>query len=377
MKLKLKHTPEQVELIKAMGSKNKSVSQEAQEAFAAFIGPIVQKVIQQASTAGMIYADAEYDEDDSPSYPLDLYYDEGEGYVNVWSQSMAGGLPTSLVEGVKEMKISTYRLDSAVSFLKKYARKSRLDVVSKALERMSQEVLIKQERNAWAVVLKALASASSTNVAAAGSPTNSHIVQGKEADGLTLENLNSLMVLMRRINASWAGGTAANHDSFGLTDLFVAPEQKAKIRAMAYNPLSTTGVPQGTHALPDGVKEDIYRSAGASEIFGIRITDMTELGVGRKYNKLFEDMAGSLNLANSGTFADGDGDELAIGLDLSKEAFIRAVARQADSGGTFSVLPDDQFVARSDKTGFYGFLEEGRICIDARAIAGIIFADQS
>ena len=187
MKLKLKHTPEQVELIKAMGSKNKSVSQEAQEAFAAFIGPIVQKVIQQASTAGMIYADAEYDEDDSPSYPLDLYYDEGEGYVNVWSQSMAGGLPTSLVEGVKEMKISTYRLDSAVSFLKKYARKSRLDVVSKALERMSQEVLIKQERNAWAVVLKALASASSTNVAAAGSPTNSHIVQEKRPMVLPLK----------------------------------------------------------------------------------------------------------------------------------------------------------------------------------------------
>ena len=374
MKLKLKHTPEQVELIKAMGSKNKSVSQEASEAFAAFIGPIVQKVIMQASTAGMIYADAEYDEDDSPSYPLDLYYDEGEGYVNVWSQTMAGGLPTSLVEGVKEMKISTYRLDSAVSFLKKYARKSRLDVVSKALERMSQEVLLKQERNAWAVILTALAKASTSHVNNAGSPVDSHIVQGDISDGLTLENLNSLMVLMRRINASWAGGTAANHDAFGLTDLFVSPEQKAKIRRMAYNPLSAVAAPAGVQALPESVKEDIYRAAGASEIFGIRITDMTELGVGRKYNILFEEMATNVNLANAGAFDDSANHELAIGLDLSKEAFIRAVARQADSGGTFSVLPDDQFVSRSDKTGFYGFLEEGRICIDARAIAGLVFA---
>ena len=65
---------------------------------------------------------------------------------------MAGGLPTSQVEGVKEMKISTYRLDSAISFLKKYARKSRLDVVSKAIERMANEILVKQDRNAWAVV---------------------------------------------------------------------------------------------------------------------------------------------------------------------------------------------------------------------------------
>ena len=33
MKLKLKNTPEQVELIKAMGSKNQLVAREASEAF--------------------------------------------------------------------------------------------------------------------------------------------------------------------------------------------------------------------------------------------------------------------------------------------------------------------------------------------------------
>ena len=369
MKLKLKNTPEQVELIKAIGSRDKMVSAEAMEAFAAFIGPVVSKVIAQASTAGLIYTDAEYDEDDSPSYPLDLYYNEGEGYVNVWSQSMAGGLPTSQVEGVKEMKISTYRLDSAISFLKKYARRSRLDVVSKALERMSQEVLVKQERNAWAVVLKALAEATTSNV---GDPSGSHITQGAASSGLTLDDLNDLMTIMRRFNTSWAGGTAAGAD-YGLTDLFISPEQKAKIRAMAYNPLSTTGAPAGTQALPEGVKEDIYRAAGAQEIFGVRITDMVELGNGtsRKYNKLFEDMSAGKNLAGGSAFSATD-DEVIVGLDLSKEAFVRAVARQADGGGTFTVLPDDQFVTRSDKTGFYGFLEEGRVCIDARAISGIV-----
>ena len=370
MKLKLKNTPEQVELIKAIGSRDKMVSAEAMEAFAAFIGPVVSKVIAQASTAGLIYSDAEYDEDDSPSYPLDLYYDEGEGYVNVWSQSMAGGLPTSQVEGVKEMKISTYRLDSAISFLKKYARRSRLDVISKALERMSQEVLVKQERNAWAVILKALAEA--TTSGAGGDPAGSHVTQGTAAAGLTLDDLNDLMTVMRRINTSWAGGTAAGAD-YGLTDLFISPEQKAKIRAMAFNPLSTTGAPAGTQALPDGVKEDIYRAAGAQEIFGVRITDMVELGVGttRKYNQLFMDMSAAQSLAGGSAF-DASDDEVIVGLDLSKEAFVRAVARQADGGGTFTVLPDDQFVTRSDKTGFYGFLEEGRVCIDARAISGIV-----
>jgi len=41
-------------------------------------------------------------------------------------------------------------------------------------------------------------------------------------------------------------------------------------------------------------------------------------------------------------------------------------------GGTFTALPDNQFATdRADKLGFYGFLEEGRVCIDARSIVGI------
>ena len=69
--------------------------------------------------------------------------------------------------------------------------------------------------------------------------------------------------------------------------------------------------------------------------------------------------------------------DLAIGVDNSRGAFSRPVARQHDSGGdgTFRALPDEQFNmygSRVEKTGFYGFLEEGRICIDARAIMGVI-----
>ncbi len=43
MRIKLKNTPEQVELIKALGSKNRLVAAEAAEAFAAFLGPVIQR----------------------------------------------------------------------------------------------------------------------------------------------------------------------------------------------------------------------------------------------------------------------------------------------------------------------------------------------
>jgi len=376
MKLKLKNTPEQVELVKALGSKDVAVAREAQEAFAAFIGPVIQKVIKQAATAGAIYSDVAYDEDDNPSYPLDLYYDQGAGHVTVWSQSMAGGLPTSLTEGVKELKISTYRLDAAVSLLKKYARRSRLDVVSKALERMAQEVLLKQERNAWAVILKALANSSSSNSTAANT---GHVMATNEESIFSVADISRLMTMMKRISASFANGTADPSDSFGLTDLYVSPEVLEQVRSFAYNPLNTRNTDNGVMGLPDAVREDVWRGAGMSEIYGVTIHDLVELGISKKYNDLFGTFVqngvahtGSTKIgAQSTNFATAS-DEILIGVDASKEAFIRPIAQNADSGATFTAQPDDQFAQRSDKVGFYGSLEEGRVCIDARAVAGLV-----
>jgi hypothetical protein len=362
MKLKLKNTPEQVELVKAMGSKDLSTSREAQEAFAAFLGPVVQQVINQAGTAGAIFTDAPFDEDDSPSYPLDLYYNNSDNHISVWMQSMAGGLPSSHVEGMNELKIATYRLDSAVNFLKRYVRRARLDVVSKGVERMAQELLVKQERNAWAVILKALAEASTGGA--------DHIIQTSSRTNFMLSDLNDLMTLVRRINESWAGGTPDVASSGGLTDLYMSPERMADVRALAYNPVNTVGAnniapanSSGVIAMPDGVREDIYRAAGASELFGVTLNEMNEFGIGKKYNVLFGGLD-SISFGNST-------DDLIVGLDNSKGAFIRPVAMNAEGGSSVVTLADDQWSARSEKLGFYSMLEEGRVCIDSRAIVGL------
>ena len=387
MKLKLKNTPEQVELIKAMGSRNGTVAREAQEAFAAFLGPVVRQVLNQAGTAGAIYTDAPYDEDDSPSYPLDLYYSDGVNTVSVWSQNIAGGLPVSAVEGMAEMKIATYRLDSAISILKKYARRARLDVISKGVERMAQEVLVKQERNAWAVILKALADANSSSVAAGsfgyGSlDAGTHVIPAGTESVFQLNDLNKLMTLNKRINESFANGTPDNAYSNGITDLYISPEIKEQIRAFAYQPMNTKGA-NGTAvaannagiALPDNVRSDIYNQAGAQEIYGVNLVELNELGNGKKYNVLFDEFSSTNAIAPDGSgdahaFVEGS-DEICVGVDNSKGAFIRAIAQNADSGSEFTAQPDDQFVQRAEKLGFYGSLEEGRVCIDARAVVGL------
>ena len=397
MKLQLKNTPEQVELIKAMGSRNQTVSREAQEAFAAFIGPVIQKVLQVAGTASAIYTDAPFNQDDSASYPLDLYYNENNtGYISTWSQHVAGGLPTSTdVSAIEEMKIATYRLDSALSYFKRYARQARLDIVSKALERMAQEVLIKQERNAWAVILRALAEATTSTSTApkkAAGGDGGHIQAGWKAGSFVLHDLNRLMTLNRRINEAWAGGTPEAAYSNGITDLYVSPEVKEQVRSFAYNPLNTAApaVPSGSAtdtgiALPDGMRADIYRSAGMQEIYGVNIVELLELGVGKKYNDLFdafnaqftgEDSTG--HRVGPGTGAglapvawDKDSHEIMVGVDNSRGAFVRAVSVVSETGATFDAVPDDQFVQRSEKIGFYGSLEEGRVCLDGRAVQGL------
>ena len=61
-----------------------------------------------------------------------------------------------------------------------------------------------------------------------------------------------------------------------------------------------------------------------------------------------------------------------MGVDASRDAFIRPVAQQSETGGTFTAQPDDQFLSRHEKTGFWGYMEEGRVCIDARAIVGVV-----
>ncbi len=368
MKIQFDKNPEQIELIKALASDNKTVAMEAQEAFAAFISEVVQQVLLQAGTASMIYRDVEFDEDDSPSIPLDLYYGASEGQVSVWSQTVGGGLPTNFVQGMQEMKINTYRLDSAISMDKRYVRRARLDVVAAGLERMANEILVKQERNAWAVILKLLAEASTQGTR--------HILKSTGDTVFQLDDVNRLWTLVRRLNAAYTGGTPQAFQSRGLTDLYVSPEVKGQIRAFAYNPMNTrnasvTSNNAGNVALPDSVREDIYRAAGTQEIFGVTINEMLELGKTRKYNQLFSTFAGSTDYDGAGTF-NASTEELVIGIDASRNAFLRPVAIQSESRGQVKVLPDDQFLARSQKVGFYSFVEEGRVAVDARAAVGLI-----
>ena len=373
MKITFDYTPEQIELVKAMASKNRETAYEAQAALAVLIQPMLAEVINQAPVLSNLFTEIRFNKDDNVSIPLDLYYDvTDEDYVEVWSQAQAGGLPTSTVlPTMSEMKLSTYSLDTAVSFDKKYAAKSRLDVVSKTMTRVVQEILLKQNRMSANVIMTSLANAETNS--------KKHVQRTQNPGYFVLQDLNEILTLAKRILTSWYGGTPDSRGR-GITDLIVSPEIVEKIRSMAYNPINTnTGPLGGTSAegivAPDEMRMSIFRNAGIPEFYGISIMEFNEFGVGESFNTVFDTAAGSTSFTdatggNTGVF-DGATEQVLVGIDRTRDSLLKAIAVDEDDG-TFSIAVDDQWSVRQGKIGWYGGLEEGRVCIDDRALVGKI-----
>jgi len=355
MKITLKRTEEQVELVKAMASRNREVAYEAQMALAEFIGPVLAEVVNQAPTISNLFTNFQFNDMDSPSIPLDLYYDvTAPDYVKVYSTSVPGGLPTNTVTPTaSEMKFTTYRLDSAVDFDKRYAAKSRLDVVGKSFTRIAQEILLRQESTSANLILGALFAARTNGV-----------VHTQTANGntLVLDDFNKLLTKAKRINTAWTGGTPEGRIK-GITDMIMSPEAVQGLRAMAYNPINTNTGPvagNGTDgiAATDEMRNAIYQNAGIPEFYGISIMEINELGLDQKFTNVWTGLGGA-------------GTDLVIGLDRSRESLFRAVALDSETGSEFTLLADDQYSIRQQKIGYYGSLEEGRMILDDRVLTGI------
>jgi hypothetical protein len=364
MNITLKRTDEQVELVKAMASRNRDTAYEAQAALAEFMAPVLAEVVNQAPTLSNLFSSFSFNADSNPSLPLDLYYDiNADDYIKVYSTTVPGGLPTNQVlPTASEMKFTTYRLDSAISFDKRYAAQSRLDVVGKSFTRIAQEVLLKQESTSANLVLGSLADAVTNG--------KDHMKpQAISGGDFTLADFNELITLAKRINTAWTGGTPEGQIK-GITDIIISPEVMQDLRAMAYNPVNTKGTASDI-AAPEAYRGAVFTNGGAPELYGIGIMELHELGPNRKFNRLMEQFggAGSASTTASGFTADKD---LVIGLDRSRESLIRAVATDAETGSEFSLSADDQYSVRQQKIGYYGSLEEGRMVIDNRVLTGIV-----
>jgi hypothetical protein len=371
-KISIKPGSDAAKLVTQLGSRQKSESQAAAEAIAAFFGGVIQQVVDQAPVISNLYQQETYLEGTAPSLPLDLFYDvKDRNFITVWTQGVAGGLATTEVKGLDEMFFSTYRLDTAVSMQKKYAREARLNVVAGTMNRMAQEILVKQEINGANILLKAVADAQ-YDANEDGVADTRQVIRSTTADVFQLDDVNRLMTLAARTKPSWFGGTPVG-GAQGLTHLVLSPEMIEEIRSMAYEPVNTRGVPNSDEstviAAPESVRNSVWNLAGTPSFFGIELVVANEFGSNRRYNKVFAKYAGSTNYGGS-AFTQAT-QEIVVGLNLAGTNPLVRLTEANGEGGTFQVAPDE-FHVREDKVGFWGGLREGRAVLDSRGIVGLI-----
>lgn len=361
-KFTIERSPERVELMQLMASEDKQVAYKAQLAYAAqFLRPMVQRLIDQRSTVSEIFRKEVLPKGAPQTVPIDPYADYHEGDFHVWSTTKAGGLTTQTVEGLSEYPFIYSNLDSALYLNNDFMAQARLDLMGKAINRVVQEFVAKEERLGWTAILTALASGTNTN-------GQNHTISATTANRLQIDDFNRLKVLVTRLYQSFAGGSIAG--DYGLTDMYMSPERSADIRALSYQPVNTIAVPDTQEStvlgLPDRIREDIFRAAGQSELWGVTLHELRELGDGRKLNKIFDTLSSDSPSFTAAT------DDLVIGMDLSQDVAISPVSGDA-TGNTVRVKVDDQFYAsREEKTGWTFKKDIAYLVIDNRWVVGLV-----
>lgn len=359
-KFTIERTPERVELMKLMASEDANQAYQAQLSLAGFLRQMVQRLIDQRSTVSEIFRKEILPKGAPQTVPIDPYVDYHEGDFHVWSTTKAGGLTTQTVEGLSEYPFIYSNLDSALYLSKDFIEQSRLDLMAKAINRVVQEFVAKEERLGWTAILTALAAGTNTN-------GQNHVITSTEANRLQLDDFNRAKTLVTRLYQSFASGSIAG--DYGLTDMYLSPERMADIRAWVYQPMNTIAIPDTAEstvlALPDGIREDIFRAAGTSTLWDVTLHELRELGDGRKLNRIFDTLS-----TDTPSFTAAS-DDLVIGMDLSQDNCISPVSGDA-TGNTVKVTVDNQWYAsRSEKVGWTFRKDIAYLIADNRFIVGV------
>lgn len=384
LKISFAKTPEQVALVKKMGSKNKLESMAAAEALAAVLSRPILQVIEQAPVISNLYTTLTYDAGTPAVIPLDPYFDvRARNFLTVWTQSQPGGTAQNFTQGQSDLYVQTYPLYSEVAMNKNWLRAGNIDYLAANMTRIVQEVLLVQEANSAFILFNALPNARIDGNGSNTATTNITLARSATAGVFQLDDFNTIMIGYDRTTASWVGGTPVN-ERRSITDLLGSPEWMGQIRSIAYQPQNTR---QGSYqtsggssiAAPENLREEIFRAGGIPTLYDVNLHKVYEMGVNRTYNTVFGTAAGTLALPQNGTgFGGAAGsafspstEQIVVG--LNSEMFDLARLRMSDENSEFALVADDSFSLRSDKLGFFGGLTEGYVSIDGRAKFAIAY----
>jgi hypothetical protein len=297
------------------------------------VAKAAELVLRKGNLVGDIYSSIftriPLDGNATAEFPLDLLAPGTEKDWVAYTIPHQGYIPQRAVSG-DFVNVPIYDIGAAIDWSLKYARDARWDIVGRCMEIMRAQFTKKLNDDAWHTIL------------AAGVDRNIIVSDSDAAAGQFTKRLVSLLQNVMTRNG---GGNSASLSHGRLTDLFTSPESFADIRNW------------NVDQVDDGTRNRIFNSREEnvlSDIFGVRLHSLYELGEGQEYQLYFEDQL-------SGVLPGSDV-ELAVGLDLT-DSFVFVMPVKEDPQ-TF----DDPTLHRQRRAGVYGWASQGFAVLDTRRV---------
>lgn len=260
-------------------------------------------------------------------YPIDLLNPGQEDDFVAYTNPGHGRIPEKTAEG-DYLTIPTYGITSSIDFLLRYARDAGYDVLGRALQVLRDGFVRKLNNDGWATLI---AAAADRNI----------VVFDADANGGQFTK--RLVSLMRSVMARNAGGNSASLRKGRLTDLYMSVEAHEDIRNW------------NADQVDEMTRREIFTmdDGKVAKIFGVTLHELYELGVDQEYQVFFEDALG-------GTMPGGD-TEIVVGLDNQNPTFLMPVREELS-------VHADPYLHRSQKQGYYGWMEQGFGVLDNRDV---------
>lgn len=327
-----KPTAEMIDLLRQAGDNRYECATAAQLELAKALSLPLRQGILKGDIISGIYEPVYFAPGTAVEFPLDFIAPGTERDYVAYTVPAQGRLPERHVEGDYVM-VPTYEVGSSIDFAMKYARDARWDIVGRAMQVLEASFTRKMNDDGWRTLLSA------------GYGRNLTVYDDAATAGLFTKRLVALMKTVMRRNA---GGNSTSVNRGELTDVYTSPEAMEDLRSWDLSQID------------DFTRREIYLAGtgneefGQTQIFGIRLHDLDELGVGQEYQNYAVNTLG-VSLPGSKT-------ELVVGLDLSKtDSFVMPWRQEIE------VFEDPTF-HRQRRVGFYGFGEYGFSVLDSRRV---------
>jgi len=319
-----------ISVLRKCGDSDMEVALAAQREFAKALELPLRKGVLIGNILGNIFETINVEPGGSTEYPLDLLSPGLEGEHVAYTNPGHGRVPERAVESDYVM-IPTYSIASSIDFLLRYAREARWDITARAMQVLEAGFVKKMNDDGWHTLL------------AAGVDRNILVYDGDATAGMFSKRLVSLMQTVMRGNA---GGNTGSGDRGRLTDLYVSPEALEDVRNWGFDQIS------------DATRTAIYNAGGdgapITNIFGVNLHDLDELGEGQEYQDFFE--------SGLGGSVQGSDSELVVGLDQgANDSFVMPMKQQVS-------IHEDPTLHRQQRVGWYGFAELGFGVLDNRRV---------